>query len=171
MFVLYALIVLGLIWSVIWFLVITRTARTEPEAEAMASAGRLRRWLLFPMVAVLIVGFFISLYWLPYTNVRAERLGEPQMTVEVTALQWAWIVKQTNIPAHVPVEFALTTEDVNHDFAIYDPEGRIVAQSQVMPGFTNRLIFQFDQPGEYVVRCLEYCGLGHPGMEVRLNVA
>jgi cytochrome c oxidase subunit 2 len=39
-----------------------------------------------------------------------------------------------------------------------------------MPGYTNRLIYQFDQPGTYTIRCLEYCGIGHQAMLRTLTV-
>ena len=54
--------------------------------------------------------------------------------------------------------------DVNHGFAIYAADGRIVTQTQAMPGFVNRLVYRLLEPGRYRVLCLEYCGLAHHGM-------
>jgi cytochrome c oxidase subunit 2 len=169
--VLYALLGLGAVWTVIWLAVITHASRSEPEAVVTAGAARLRKRLVYPLLAVLAVALLASLYWLPYPIARSRTLGTPEMTIDVSALQWGWVVSQSKIPAHVPVEFALTSRDVNHDFAIYSPQGQLVTQAQVMPGFTNRLIYEFDQPGVYLVRCLEYCGLGHDGMITQLVIA
>ena len=59
------------------------------------------------------------------------------------------------------VRFDVTSADVNHGFGIYTREGRLVAQTQAMPGYVNRLRLQFDRPGTYRVMCLEFCGLSH----------
>jgi cytochrome c oxidase subunit 2 len=72
--------------------------------------------------------------------------------------------------AGVPVEFRVTSADVNHGFAIYGPDDRIVTQTQAMPGFTNRLVHTFAAPGRYRVLCLEYCGLAHHGMLAEFEV-
>ncbi|HRP68600.1 MAG TPA: hypothetical protein PLY93_03635, partial [Turneriella sp.] len=55
--------------------------------------------------------------------------------------------------------------------AIYDSGQRIVAQTQAMPHYTNRLRVKFDKPGDYSVLCLEYCGLGHHKMRSAFKVA
>ncbi len=171
MLVLYALLGLGAVWTLIWFMVVTRVSRVAPASEISAGGARLRRQLIYPLLGILAIGLIASLYWLPYPAVRSQTLGAPAMTIDVSALQWGWVVSQSDIPAHVPVEFVLTSRDVNHGFAIYNPQGQLVAQVQAMPGFTNRLIYEFDQPGVYLVHCLEYCGLGHEGMATQLTVA
>jgi hypothetical protein len=61
----------------------------------------------------------------------------------------------------MPVEFRVTTLDVNHGFSLYAPDGHLVAQTQAMPGYMNRLRITFDQPGTYTVLCLEFCGMSH----------
>jgi cytochrome c oxidase subunit 2 len=68
------------------------------------------------------------------------------------------------------VEFRVTSDDVNHGFAIYAPDGLIVTQTQAMPGYTNKLLHTFKEPGTYTVQCLEYCGLGHAPMKTTLQV-
>jgi cytochrome c oxidase subunit 2 len=53
---------------------------------------------------------------------------------------------------------------------MYDRSGRLLAQTQAMPGITNRLVYTFTQPGKYRILCLEYCGLAHHGMILELDV-
>ncbi|MGH8337220.1 MAG: cytochrome oxidase, partial [Gammaproteobacteria bacterium] len=74
------------------------------------------------------------------------------------------------VQADSPVEFRVTSSDVNHGFAIYAPDGRIVTQVQAMPGFTNKLVYTFTQPGTYRVMCLEYCGVAHAVMTSEITV-
>ena len=69
-----------------------------------------------------------------------------------------------------PVEFRVTSADVNHGFGIYDESLRLLAQTQAMPGYTNRLRFTFQKPGKYRILCLEYCGLGHHEMPAEISV-
>ena len=69
------------------------------------------------------------------------------------------------------MEFHVTSKDVNHGFALYDPDMRIVAQTQAMPGYTNVLRYTFNEPGVYRVLCLEYCGVAHHEMTAEIKVA
>jgi cytochrome c oxidase subunit 2 len=59
---------------------------------------------------------------------------------------------------------------VNHGFALYDPEFRVVAETQAMPGYTNVLRYTFREPGTYQVLCLEYCGVAHHAMMAQIKV-
>jgi cytochrome c oxidase subunit 2 len=68
------------------------------------------------------------------------------------------------------VEFEVSSKDVNHNFAIYNSAGELVAQVQSMPDYTNRLFHTFDAPGHYYVLCLEYCGVAHHAMNAEFDV-
>ncbi len=68
------------------------------------------------------------------------------------------------------VEFRVTSLDVTHGFGLYGPQRQIVAQTQAMPGYVNRLRVRLVEPGEYLVLCLEYCASGHHRMRSRLIV-
>jgi len=58
----------------------------------------------------------------------------------------------------------MSSLDVNHGFAVFDPSGTFVAQAQMVPGYDTTLRLTFTKPGKYVVRCFEYCGIGHAAM-------
>jgi cytochrome c oxidase subunit 2 len=68
------------------------------------------------------------------------------------------------------VVFRVTGADVNHGFGVYNENLELVTQVQAMPGYTNKLVYTFDQPGKYRILCLEYCGLAHHAMMGELNV-
>lgn len=95
---------------------------------------------------------------------------DAQQVVDVVGRQWSWQLTPGTVKAGSVVEFRVTSADVNHDFALYAPDGRIVAQVQAMPGYTNKLLHTFAQPGTYTVQCLEYCGLAHASMRTTLKV-
>lgn len=87
------------------------------------------------------------------------------------AQRLAWTFSQDKVPAGVPVEFDVTSDDVNHGFGLYYPEGHLVTQTQAKPGYTNQPIFTFKEPGPYLVRCLELCGTPHFAMQSQITVA
>lgn len=154
-------IAMGVVWFAVWLYVVRNVPRTAPEPDVDEKTNKLRHRLVFPLGATLLILLAVSIYWMPYPAARARSIGDPAVTVDVSALQWAWIISKPEIPLHTVVEFDVTSRDVNHGFAIYDPDGELVTQVQAMPDYTNKLIWKFDKPGDYTVRCLEFCGLGH----------
>ena len=74
------------------------------------------------------------------------------------------------LPANGLVEFRVTSLDVNHGFAIYNHENRLITQTQAMPGYVNRLRYKFSEPGIYNIFCLEYCGMAHQVMRSSFTV-
>lgn len=164
-------IALSIAWTAIWLWVMLSIPRIKPEAEVAERANRLRRQLIIPATAPFLILFIFAIYWAPFPEFRAQSIGKPEVTVNVDSLQWAWIMDAQEVPAHKVVEFNVTSRDVNHGFAIYNPEGRLVTQTQAMPTYTNKLIYKFDEPGVYTVRCLEYCGVGHHIMLGSFTVA
>ena len=160
-----AFVIVGLAWTIVWAWVVMRAGGPpKPYDPISQSAGRIRQRLFAALAVVLAVVFLGSIWWLPYRAIAVSRLGAPAATVTVSAKMWQWTLSRTQIPAGVPVEFDVTSVDVNHGFGIYGPSGNLVAQVQAMPGFTNSLIVRFAEPGHYLVRCLEFCGIPHIGM-------
>lgn len=127
-----------------------------------------RRWLFALLLVIFVVGSFITLRHFPIPPQHAPLAAK--QVVNVVGHQWSWELSTTQITAGVPVEFQVTSADVNHGFAIYAPNDRIVVQTQAMPGYTNKILYTFKQPGNYTINCLEYCGLGHHVMTAQLNV-
>jgi cytochrome c oxidase subunit 2 len=91
-------------------------------------------------------------------------------TVEVYGERWWWRVfypeagfetaNDIRIPAGEPVEFRLETSDVIHSFWV--PE--LGVKMDMVPGRTNVLCLQADEPGVYRGQCAEFCGLQHANM-------
>jgi cytochrome c oxidase subunit 2 len=164
------LIALGVVWTAFWAFVLVQSRRAIPFDELERPETRLRLVLLGGLGVVSIVLFGLTLRSLPFPNTRTARVGVPQIVVDATGMQWSWMLSRRELPARVPIAFAVGSRDVNHDFAIYDSTGRLLAQVQGMPGYTNRLLYVFPGAGEYTVRCLEYCGLGHHTMSTTFTV-
>lgn len=135
----------------------------------IASAYRLRGWLFAAALLVLLGFSYRSLIELPYISLLPRPIG-PVESALATGEQWAWAVSPNAFRVGQTVEFQVTSKDVNHGFALYDPGMRIVAQTQAMPGYTNILRYTFSQPGTYHVLCLEFCGLAHHDMKADIAV-
>lgn len=164
------LIVLGAVWTACWAAVLVSSRRTVPFERLEKSETRLRLILLGGFAFVAIALFALTLRWLPFRESRIAKMGAPHTMVTVTGMQWSWALSTRQLPVGVPIEFAVSSRDVNHDFALYDAHGRLLAQVQGMPGYTNHLVYVFPAVGEYTVRCLEYCGLGHHTMSATITV-
>jgi cytochrome c oxidase subunit 2 len=146
-----------------------KPADTAQAQQAYRASNVLRRWLF---LALLLVGFGVSYASLRHFPIPLQHSPlQATQIVDVVGHQWTWDISETRLKVDVPIEFRVTSDDVNHGFAIYAPDGRIVIQTQAMPGFTNKLLYTFRTPGTYKVMCLEYCGIAHHGMTAELDVA
>jgi cytochrome c oxidase subunit 2 len=83
----------------------------------------------------------------------------------VVGLMFTWLPAELTLPADTPVTFHLTSSDVIHGYQIVRTNG----QAMVVPGYISQFTTQFP-PGEYLVACNEYCGIGHHTMASRLHV-
>lgn len=107
---------------------------------------------------------------LPYSATHGEAAGPAEITTEVIGHQWYWEMDRRSFPAGTEIAFEVTSADVNHGFAIYNDDDRVVAQTQAMPDYTNVVRHTFREPGTYRVMCLEYCGLAHHKMIKEITV-
>jgi cytochrome c oxidase subunit 2 len=161
---------MGLV-ALVFIHVIIQAGKPADEAATRKSA-RTARMLQGWLFAVLLVGFvagsWATLHRFPIPLQHAALPAK--QVVEVVGRQWSWQITPATVQAGSLVEFRVTSDDVNHGFALYAPDGRIVTQTQAMPGYTNKLLHAFREPGTYTVQCLEYCGLGHVPMKTTLEV-
>jgi cytochrome c oxidase subunit II len=126
------------------------------------------------------VGVVISL--LTYVGAESwnvERVLEhaPQEAeiVKVTGQQWFWTfehadgtkeIGELHVKKGVPYRFEVISQDVIHSFNV--PDFTILMDA--IPGRVNSVWNLFDQTGEYLIQCREYCGLLHYNMKAKLFV-
>ena len=135
------------------------------------------RLVFFVALASILLGFFaLTAAHLPYP----DEASTPDRVVHAVGKQYAWSLTEgpgptlagwdkevspvVTVAANSLVEFRVTTLDVNHSFSLYAPDGHLMAQTQAMPGYVNRLRVTFREPGTYTVLCLEFCGMAHHRM-------
>jgi cytochrome c oxidase subunit 2 len=171
------------------FAAVARSAR-ESRPIDYSRVNRLRLQFFAALAAILLLFLVVTLRRLPYP-VEART---PDRIVNAVGKQYAWSLTDgagpglsgvatptlaswdrdfspsVNVAAGTTVEFRVTTLDVNHGFSLYAPDGRLVTQTQAMPGYVNRLRVTFDESGTYTVLCLEFCGMSHHRMRAVVEV-
>lgn len=178
-------VLLFLLSGTIIAIVFLAVARSTAAGGAVdyGRSNRLRGMFFLSLLVILGIFLVLTLPRLPYPAEAAV----PDHVVNVVGRQFAFSLTEgpgpqsretwddefspdIAVPAGSLVEFRVRTVDVNHGFGIYTPDGRVLAQTQAMPGYVNRLRVRFDEPGSYPVMCLEYCGLSHHAMSTFIEV-
>jgi cytochrome c oxidase subunit II len=154
------------------FVALRSGGRADDYTPLQLRAYRIRTGLFWALVLVLVPAMIYNLLNLPYSaaHARDDVSGAPLLSIEAKGFQWRWELSRNQLPLGQAVEFRVTSADINHGFAIYDPEMHIVAQTQAMPGYTNKLRYTFSKAGTYKVLCLEYCGVAHHNMMTEIKV-
>ena len=169
-----------LVVAVVIFLMAS-SSTGEDKDSAKHKTYKIRGRYFFGLITVLVVFLFMSLRFLPYPQYQKN----PEIKVTVVGMQWAWKMAEgvTNkkpadfdgnseitLPVNKRIEFIVTSSDVNHNFAIYDGKGVLQVQTQAMPGYHNKLQYEFTQKGDFYILCLEYCGMAHSFMMGTIHV-
>jgi cytochrome c oxidase subunit 2 len=162
--VVYGLVTVAAVVLAVMLAVSTRGSR--PPVDEQRLAHRERNWL-YIVIGIMLVLLFATIWFTPYGH-GGTQTGD--VVVRVNSRQFFWRVQPSTFPANREIEFRLTSADVNHGFGIYDPDDRLVAQVQVVPGKTQTLVRRFGKPGHYRILCLEFCGFGHALMQGAFTV-
>lgn len=110
-------------------------------------------------------------YGLSLTSHLSDRLRGDEMRVRITGEMWWWRVayldqngrpqhhdaNELHIPVGQPVVLELQSADVIHSFWVPRLSGKVDA----IPGRSNLMRIQADEPGVYGGQCAEYCGGPH----------
>ncbi len=144
-----------------------QVAEYEPVKKRFYSV----RTGLFWVLAVGFVVVMLSSYQgMPYAAQHRSENPIGTQVIDVEGFQWYWKLSSNEVKANQPVVFNVTSGDANHGFAIYDESLTLLAQTQAMPGYINKLEYVFKEPGTYKILCLEYCGMAHHSMVSAIEV-
>ena len=124
------------------------------------------------LIALLVAALLLGERLLPLPGATQP------MRIEAHAQQWQWIFRypempgaadseMLHLPAGEPVDIVITAADVIHAFWV----PRLGGKMDAIPGHTNIVRLQADEPGIYRGICAEYCGEGHEtmGFEVQAH--
>ena len=165
-----SLILMGALLIGFLFVALRARDRVEDHTPLVNRAYRLRSTLFWLTLLVATPVMLYTLVDLPYAHSGIPRQANDHQVIEVVGQQWSWTLSRTEAVSGTPVEFRVTSRDVNHGLAIYDEDMRVVAQTMAMPRYTNTLVHTFTRPGTYKLLCLEYCGLAHHAMVAELHI-
>ena len=102
----------------------------------------------------------------PFDNPGLKQIGENEYELVMTLQIFSFTPNNIEIPAGATVHFIMTSKDVIHGIQIAGTN----MNAMVTPGHIQRITQKFDTPGEYLVLCNEYCGVGHQLMATTITV-
>ncbi len=102
----------------------------------------------------------------PFDQPGVRQTGPGRYQAVVIATAWRFEPAEIRVPAGAEITFVSTTTDVLHGFNV---EGTRL-NMMLIPGQISRNTYTFNQPGEHLLICHEYCGLGHHMMAGRVIV-
>lgn len=138
------------------------------ELRARLGGERVVKWfgLIFPAGVLLVLLVWGLLMVRGLTTLQGDELR-----MRVSGNLYWWRVSyldasgreihadanELHIPAGRPVVVEMVSEDVIHSFWV----PRLGGKMDMIPGRTNRLKLQADEPGSYGGQCAEFCGGAH----------
>jgi len=153
--------------------------RAKPGQKAFYSHGSTKAemiWTAVPAAILVALGIMSQNLWAKLR--QPSHFPQPAITVQVMAEQWLWHFKYQgpdgevevqndfHIPVGTNVLFVLNAQDVIHGF--YLPDMRV--NQDAVPGVTSTVWVQSDKPGQYDLRCTQFCGTNHYQMKGTLTV-
>lgn len=172
-----ALIVfVGVQAAIVWTVVRYRR-RSEDEARPEQIHGNQKLEVLWTIIpAIVLVIIFIPTVRTMFAI--EDRIDDSEMTIQVYGKQWWWEVHYTEpeevanivtandiyIPVGKRVKIELMSSNVIHSF--YVPQ--LAGKTDLIPGHTNIMSIQADQPGMYFGECTEFCGDSHAYMRFKV---
>jgi cytochrome c oxidase subunit 2 len=166
--------VVGLIlWCVIRY-------RAKPGDEVMPKQTEYVVPVEIAYTAIPVVIIAVLFGFTYATQRKVEKRATAPLIVEVKGSQWQWQfhypaanvsvigagggapdrVPTLVLPVGMPVRIVLTSADVVHSFWVPD----FLFKKDNVPGRTNEFDLTVTEPGDYVGRCAEFCGLEHDRM-------
>lgn len=102
----------------------------------------------------------------PFDDPGVYRTGPDAYHAVVVASAWRFDPAEIRVPAGAEITFTATTTDVIHGFNVE----RTRINMMLIPGQITEFRHTFREPGEHLLICHEYCGLGHHTMFGRVVV-
>ena len=100
------------------------------------------------------------------SNLGTAVEADGSVVVRAIGQQYSFTPQCIVVPAETPVTLRATSADVVHGLLI---EGTNI-NTMLVPGYVSELPIRFKKPGEHVMTCQEFCGIGHQGMWGKVKV-
>ena len=100
------------------------------------------------------------------SNLGSAIESDGSVTVRALGQQYSFTPQCILVPAATPLTIRAASADVIHGLLI---EGTNV-NVMLVPGYISVITARFEQPGEHLMPCQEFCSVGHEGMWGRVRV-
>lgn len=151
----------------IWFIFKVKRKGNGGKEEPESGIDKREIGFFAILVTVVIIAHVVTLSNLvPWQKWRLWSDPTPvaRFDIEVSDYKFNFPEQPITVDAGQFVEFAVTSKDVTYGFGVFRQDGTLVFQLQVLPGYTNRYVWNFSEPGYYNVRSTEYSGSEHSTM-------
>ena len=128
-------------------------------------------WTIIPALILIVIA--VPTVQTIYSTYEPPENSDP---LEVVAMghQWWWefrypdegivTANELYVPTDRPVRITLQSQDVIHSFWV----PQVAGKKDTVPGNTNVMWLQVDEPGNYSGQCAEFCGVAHARMRLSL---
>lgn len=191
MFTLLSIIVFAMIVAYAGYSIVRFRSRGRPVEVGPHITGHMPLQVSWFVISLVLVSFLWGYGFYFLNQVNAAPTGNV-LHVDVIGEQWLWnyiypstapngqvtptcpagqnpaAVQSTELylPVNQPVEFDITSCDVQHSFWVPD----LAIKEDAVPGEITHTSVTPDKVGDFVVRCAELCGLYHAYMNTPVHV-
>lgn len=102
----------------------------------------------------------------PFDQPGVRQTGENAYEAVFLASAWQFTPAELRVPRGATVTFVGTSTDVLHGFHVAKTRINVM----LIPGQIARVTYTFDEPGEFLIVCHEYCGAAHHIMSGKVVV-
>lgn len=102
----------------------------------------------------------------PFATDTLFQTGPDTYELQMVARMWAFQPSVIRLPVGSTVDLYLTSQDITHGFKVDRRNINLMA----VPGAINYMQVTFDEPGEYLFACHEFCGAAHHTMAGRFII-
>lgn len=100
------------------------------------------------------------------SNLGSAVEPDGSVTVRLIGQQYSFTPSCMLVPTKTPITFRATSADVVHGLLITGTNINLM----LVPGYVSSLEARFDEPGERLMPCHEFCSIGHQGMWGRIKI-
>lgn len=93
----------------------------------------------------------------PFDQPGVRPLPDGRVEAVVIGRAWSFEPAEIRVPAETEILFTATTTDVIHGFHVEATRLNMM----LIPGQISHNTYTFSEPGEHLLICHEYCGIGH----------
>ena len=100
------------------------------------------------------------------SNLGSALEPDGSVTVRAVGQQYSFTPPCIPVPTDTPITFRMTSADVVHGLLVSGTDINLM----LVPGYVSTLSARFSTPGDRLMPCHEFCGVGHEGMWGKIEV-